>query len=142
VPCDQPDTFISISYQPIVCHTKARYIYLRVITAHNVPYQQPNTFLTCHYRPQCARLVFAVETALFCAQYELNSYVVTLECSRNHIISENYKTLLSFKLPPLRHSLFVQLYFSPSDCKGGGNISGNHFAKALFSSPVAVLMMS
>jgi len=36
----------------------------------------------------------------------------------------------------------VQLYFTPRDCKGGGNIPGSHFAKAFFSSPIAVLMMS
>jgi len=56
--------------------------------------------------------------------------MVASKCSRNHFISEKYKTLQSFKLyffdiiPP------VQLYATASDCKGVGNIPGSHFVKA------------
>jgi hypothetical protein len=118
------------------------YIHLHIITAHNVPYHQPNTLLTHHNRPQCATLVIAVETALFSAQYELNSSVSTSECSRKHFISEKYKTVQSFKLPFLQNGSFMQLHTSASDCKVGGNIPGSFFAKAFFSSSVAFLMMS
>ena len=57
-------------------------------------------------------------------------YVVASKCSQNHFISENYKTLQSFKLHCLQNSPLVQQYTSATDCKGAGNIPGSHFVKA------------
>jgi len=42
-------------------------------------------------------------------------YVVASECSWNHFISENYKTVQSFKLYFLQNSPLVQLYTSDSN---------------------------
>jgi len=55
--------------------------------------------------------------------------VVASECSRKHFISENYKTIQSFKLYFLQNSPLVQLYTSDSNFKGVENIPGNHFVK-------------
>jgi len=56
--------------------------------------------------------------------------VVASKCSRNHFISEKYKTVQSFKLQFLQNSPLVQIYISASDCKGIGNMPGNHSVKA------------
>ena len=45
-------------------------------------------------------------------------------------ISENYKTVQSFKLHCLQNSPLVQQYTSASDCKDAGNIPGSHFVKS------------
>jgi hypothetical protein len=55
--------------------------------------------------------------------------VVTSSFSRNHFISEKYKTVQSFKLQLLQNSHLVQLYTSASDFKGVENIPGSHFLK-------------
>ena len=55
---------------------------------------------------------------------------VASKCSQNRFISENYKTVQSFKLHFLQYSPLVQLHTSASDCKHVGNIPGNHFVKA------------
>jgi hypothetical protein len=63
-------------------------------------------------------------------------YVVAIKCSRNQLLSENYKTVPSFKLHFLQNDPFVQIYTSASDCKGVRILS----VKNLFSSYVAFLM--
>ena len=57
-------------------------------------------------------------------------YVVASKCSQNHFISENYKTVQSFKLHCLQNSPLLQQYTFASECKGAGNIPGSHFVKA------------
>ena len=52
------------------------------------------------------------------------------ECSRNHFISEIYKTVQLFKLHFLQDSPLVQTCTSVSYCKEVGNIPGSHFVKA------------
>ena len=56
-------------------------------------------------------------------------YVVALKVSHNHIISEIYKTVPSFKLHYLQYSPPVRLYTCASDCKVVGNIPGRCFFK-------------
>ena len=49
--------------------------------------------------------------------------------SKNHFISEKYKTIQSFKLSFLENSPSVQLYTSANDYKGVSNIPGIHFVR-------------
>jgi hypothetical protein len=62
-------------------------------------------------------------------------YMVAPKYSRNHFISEKYKTVQSLKLHFLQNSPLVQLYTSDSDCKCIGNIPGSHFMKNFSSLP-------
>jgi len=55
--------------------------------------------------------------------------------SRNHFISEKYKTVKSFKLHVHQNTSLVQLYISASDCKSFGNIPGSHFVKDFSALP-------
>ena len=57
------------------------------------------------------------------------TYVVTSKCSRNHFISEKYKTVQPFKLHFLQNGPLLQLYTSVSDCKGVVKILGSQFVK-------------
>jgi hypothetical protein len=70
------------------------------------------------------------------------AYVVAVKCSRNHFISEKYKTVQSFKLRFLQNSPFLQLYTSASECKDVGNVFWKPFYKILFSSTFAFWMMT
>jgi len=61
--------------------------------------------------------------------YTDRNYVVASKCSRNHFISEKYKTVKSFKLHLLQNRLLAQIYTFASDCSGVGNIPGSHCVK-------------
>jgi hypothetical protein len=50
--------------------------------------------------------------------------------AKNHLVSEKYKTVQSFKLYFIQNSPLVQLYISTSDCKDVGNIPGSYSVKA------------
>jgi len=65
--------------------------------------------------------------------------VVASKRSRNHFISEKYKTRQLFKLRFLQNSPNVQLYTSASDGKRVGNVP---FCESLFSSSVAFYIMA
>jgi hypothetical protein len=69
------------------------------------------------------------------------TYAVATHCSRNHFISEKYKTVQSFKLLFLQNSPLLQIYTSTSDCKCVETFL-EAFYEILFSSTVAFLMMS
>ena len=70
-------------------------------------------------------------------------WVAASRYSRDHFISEKYKTTQSFKAYYLPNCPLVQLYISASVYKGVWNITANYFVKnILFSSSVAFLMMS
>jgi len=56
-------------------------------------------------------------------------FVAASKCSRNHFISEKYKTVQYFKLHVLQNSLLVKLYTAASDSIAVGNNPGSHFVK-------------
>jgi hypothetical protein len=62
--------------------------------------------------------------------------VVASKCSRNYFIFEQYKTVESFNLHFLHNIPSVHLYFSASDYKDVGNISGSHFVKTFSDLPL------
>ena len=55
--------------------------------------------------------------------------------SRNHFISETYKTVKARKLYFLQNGPVLQHYTSASNSKGVGNIPGSHFVKAFSALP-------
>ena len=63
-------------------------------------------------------------------------YLVASECSQNHFISEEYKTLQLIKLYFLQNSPLVQVYNSASDCKCVGSIPENHFVRTFSALPL------
>jgi len=56
--------------------------------------------------------------------------VVASKYSRNHFISEIYKTVQLYKVHFLKNSPLKQLYTSDSNCKSVGNIPVSHFVTA------------
>jgi len=61
--------------------------------------------------------------------------VAASKCSRDYFISEKYETAPLFKLYFLQNIPLLQLRTSASHCKDVGNISGNHFVKAVSALP-------
>ena len=68
--------------------------------------------------------------------------MVASKCSQNHFISEKNKTVQSFKLLFLQLCPHVQQYTSAGNCNYVGDIPGSHFIESLFSSSVALSIMS
>ena len=88
------------------------------------------SILSLGYRLDVSKFHFRQgKKRIFCS-----TWLVTSKCFRNHIISEKYKTVKSFKLHFLQNSSIVQLDTSTGDYKRVGKIPGSHFAKA-FSAP-------
>jgi hypothetical protein len=56
--------------------------------------------------------------------------MVAEKCAQNHIISEKYRTVLSFKLHVLHSIPLLKLGVTASNCKNVENIPGSHFVKA------------
>jgi len=64
------------------------------------------------------------------------AHMVASKCSSNNFISDQYKTVQSFRLHLLQNNFFVRQYTYASDCKGVGNIHGSYFLKAFSALPL------